>query len=378
VWRWLSGSTWGRVQELAGWETMNVEVRHLQAGPWALLLPYNDQARKIQLTDMLTFDYRGVRSTGLVEHRGFSQAERGRIRMDLAGSDALALLSDADIRPDPTAPLGAQTKVYYDASGVPEDVLRTMISLEMDRLYLGEQYEVDVDPSLHRGKGTATEHARFVNLLSEVTARCQAAGLGIRVGLVSDPGASNRATLRCWFYEPQDKSARVRLSHKVGTLRSWSQSDDAPKATRGVALGPGSGTARKFREVIRDDVEAVWKRKRETAVDAADSTTDADMDTRVTDELNNSAEQSSFDLTAVDAVGMRYGEHYGVGDLVAIELLTGVAKVDTLTVVVVKSDGAATSVELKPGNPDAQSAMFSQRAIVQGLSAQLRQLSARD
>lgn len=375
VWQHISGSTWGRVQEFSDWRTMNVETRHLQAGPWVLLLPFTEQTRKTQLTHMITFDYRGSRVTGLIEHRGFQQGETGGVLMELAGSDALALLGDADIWPDPASPLGAQTTVYYDATGNPEDVMRACIVAQMDRLYGAEQYEVDVDPSQHRGKGTTTFHARFHNLLNQVLARCKNAGLGIRVGLVDNDGSSTRATLRCWFYEPQDRSLRVRLSHKVGTIRTWSQSDDAPKTTRETAGGPGSGTARKFRQVVRDDVEDVWKRKREGFISATDAATDADMDTRATDELNDAAEQSSFDLAAVEAEGMRYGPHYGVGDLVTVELLTGVEKVDSLSVVVVKSDGGATSVELKPGNPDAKDPMFSQRQIVQGLNSQVRNLS---
>jgi hypothetical protein len=72
---------------------------------------------------------------------------------------------------------------------------------------------------------------------------------------------------------------------------------------------------------------------------------------------------------------MRYGTHYGLGDLVTVELLTGVSQVDTLSSVKVTaslSDGLTISPV--PGNADGTNPLFGQAAIVRGIRRQVKAL----
>lgn len=372
IWQQLTGSTWARVGDVTGWSSLTVEPQHLQAGPWTLQLPYDAQTAKISKQHLLTFDFRGERFTGTVEHVGPQSDDNTGVVLELSGVDALTLLGDATCWPVPSAGLDGQDTARWDLTADAETACRALIVANMPRLY-------DIAVPLSRGRGkTVTFSLRFHNLLNQVLSKCAYAGIGVRVGLNQVADSSTRATLACWFYEPQDRSLRVRLTQEIGTLASWSQSDDAPTATRAIVGGGGTGTQRVFRQVTESAVEADWGRKRETFVDARDTTDATVLDQRANEELVNDAAQASFELEATEAAGMRYGDHFTVGDKVTIELLTGVTHVDTLSAAVVTDDSNGTVISLKPGSLDSSHPMFTQAAIVRGLRAQLRALQQED
>lgn len=367
------GAGWGKVSEIRTWRDLSLEPRFMQPGPWSIRLPYDTQTSRLGHANLLTFDYRGNRMTAIIDKVGPQSDDTGRPMVEASGVDALALLGDVLCWPVPASALSTQAEAYYKATGPAETVLRNLMVANFARR--GD--DVVVPPSQGRGASVSLNE-RFSSLLPVVTAKAELAGLGVRMGLVNTT-SSTRAQMQVDFFTPVDKSNRVRLSHKVGTLRSWKQEDNAPTATRVIVAGGGQGALRLFRQVTSAAAETEWGRKREVFQDARDTTSVALLDERGAETLLEAAAQSAFELEAAEAEGMRYGVHFNLGDMVTIELLDEVAAVDRLRAVKLTATGdSGLTVELVPGNPDALNPMFAQAVITRGVRRQVQALERRD
>jgi hypothetical protein len=469
---WVKATAgWRRVSEIQTWTDFDLEPRYLQPGPWSIRMPYDAQTFKLGKTNLLTFDFRGTRMTGVIDKIGPRSDETGALMLEASGADALVLLGDARCWPDPASPLATQNVARYYATGAAETVLRNLIVANM---VTRRKDDIVVAPSQGRG-GTIGLSEDFSNLLEVVLLKCESAGLGIRMGLV-DTGSSTRAEMQVEFFTPEDRSRRVRLSHKVGTLRTWKQEDTAPTGTHAILVAAkeetayaiastdvannsmtivspevtppevaghrfktgslvrfgGAGTVpvplidyrtyyairvdsdtfklattasnaskgiaidlttvhsgsvgvvevtRKLREYRNTAVEGEWSRKRELLVSAsvADTNEEASYTTAGTEALLGATAQSAFELESAEAEGMRYGQHYGLGDTVTVELLTGLSKVDQLRAVKLKATASeGLTVQLVPGNPDAVDPMFAQAATFRAMRRQIEALERRE
>lgn len=230
VWQKVAaGRGWGKVGEIQTWSTLSLEPRFNRPGLWSLTLPWGTQAVQLSKRHLLTFDFRGTRMTGVIERYGAAADENGQPLLEVSGTDALTLLSDAVGWPSPTKPLDGQTEVRYYRVGPAETVISDFVAANLVAR-LG--YELTVAPSLGRG-AEVTVNSPFDNLLAVATDKATLGGIGVRCGLV-DGGSSTKATLTFECYQPRDVSARVWLSHRVGTLRTWRQTDTVPGATRAI------------------------------------------------------------------------------------------------------------------------------------------------
>jgi len=467
-----AGQGWGKVSEIQTWQDVSLEPRFNQPGPWSLQIPVGAQVFQLSKQHLLTFDFRGTRFTGTVEDFGASADEDGRPMFDVSGLDVLSWLSDALAWPTPAAAITAQTEVRYYATGAAEAVLRDLIAANMSTR-LG--YELALPASQGRG-GTITVNASFTNVLETVQEKANLAGLGVRMNLVNTT-SSTRAALTAEFYVPADKSMRVRLSHKVGALRSWKQSDQIPTATRvivqaareqqgttvssvdqatdiirtttahpyrtgdvvvftdgtppaplqagvayhairidsnaifgttwsqgfsdafkvaltranaskGIAINlTSAGVApiavaaqtRQYRLVTDAAAETVWARKRELLVEGSGDDDTATLDETGQQALVEAGGQSGFDLETAEAEGMQYGTHYGLGDTVTVELLTGLSTTEQLGAVrITGSTDTGLKFQAVPGNPDAVNPMFGQAAILRSLKRQVGALQRKE
>lgn len=551
-----AGQGWGQVSEIQTWTDVSFEARFNQPGPWDLSIPIGAQVFELTKTHLVTFDYRGVRYTGTVEDFGAETDENGRPLLKVIGLDVLSWIGDALGWPTPTAPITAQTEIRWYASGPAETVLRDLISANLtNRLGYEISYPID------QGRGASvTVNSTFGNVLEIVREKVNLAGLGVRMNLVN-AAQSTRADLTVEFYVPADKSVRVVLSHRVGSLRGWKQSDQIPTATRAIVqaskeqdsldvvavdtvantiatptgarkivrtrqiesvntsldrittksthgfgkgdritftggtppaplvpgtdyfairvdadtlkvassvananadtalnlttVGAGTVTinririsdldnrlrtgdivtftggippaplevgvpyhairvndhtfkvamtradalegvavdlttagsgqiqvteeSRSYREVIDDAAETEWGRKREVLVVGDAEDTEGSLDDAGLQALADAAGQSGFELETAEAEGMRYGTHYGLGDLVTVELLTGVSSVQALGAVQVSGDAeSGITVKAIPGNPDAVNPMFGQAAILRGFRRQIGALQRKE
>lgn len=363
---------WMKVGELRTWATLMVEPRHLQAGLWSLEMPYDAQALKVTTDRVLTVDFRGQRTTCLLDTFNPKSDDRGQPMLSIGGVDAYSLLGDVTCWPVPLNAIDNQTAEYYTSSGPAEEMLRALAYANMINR---RNDDITFGPHGSRG-GTISLSVRFDNLGEVFATKCAASNLGVRVGLVNTSGT--RAQMKVEFYEPADRSQRVRLSHKVGSIRTWDQSTKLPTVTKAIIGGAGEGTARVMRVVTDAAAETMWGRSREVFIDARDSFDAPVLDERGTEALTDGAGQSSFTVEAAEAEGMKYGTHYQVGDKVTVELMTGTTAVDYLGAVRIEC-GNDTGVKVTPivGNPNGGKPDFDLASVITGLRQRIRKLEQR-
>lgn len=380
LWRKHAEGGWFQTAVLDSWSELALEPRFNQPGTWSMKLAYGKQALKIRKADLVVFDFRGARMTGVIESIGPFADDKGQPFLEVSGMDALTLLGDVICFPDPAQPPNDQTKTHYRATGAAETVLRSLAKANTDRR--GDDYFY---PASEGRGGAIRVTERFSNLLERATKKCNKAGLGIRMGLQETTGT--RARMVVEFFEPRYRQ-RVIFSPSIGTLKTWRQMDAVPAATRAFVLGDGKGVDRKIRLVTSagpnsPDYEARWGRMRETTVDAKGTATDdagtilpsevnAALDEKGEEALAELVTQSSFEMEAAEAQGMRYGVHYFLGDSVNVQLLDGLNVVDVVRMVKVKASTGGVTIEPVPGNPDAANPLFGQAQIVRALNQQVK------
>jgi hypothetical protein len=144
----------------------------------------------------------------------------------------------------------------------------------------------------------------------------------------------------------------------------------------------GSGTlkvserSRGAFEVVDAGAVAIWGR-REVFVD--DRNEDDDQDTTYEDAgreaLDDGAAQTSFEIDVVEPAGMKWVDHFSLGDTVTVSLLPQVSSTTYLGAVRLQSTpDAGTTVQLVPGDPDNAKPLFKQAALIRALRQQVRAL----
>lgn len=375
LWRRVPDTTqWSLVTDLTTWTACTVEPRYLDGGTWSLSMPYDVQGAKVDRRDLLTFDLirdglEPVRlMTGVIKTKPVGADERGKVTQELAGVGALGLLGGVVAWPAPLSPWTAQPVARYDDTGPAEDVLRRLFDRNWNqRLGMGAA----IATSQGRG-GTIKLSLRGHNMLNMARIKAEPAGLAFRMGL--EPLTDTRSQMRIEFYLPQDRSQRVWLSNDIGSLRTWTHEENAPTATRALVAGQGAGAARVFRQVTGPAQEVGWYWPIETFVDARDVDNTTDLDVRGREALADATATSVFDLEAVEAEGIRYGQHFTLGDTVTVDLATGVRATDVLRGVTVTGGEGGVKVRLLPGNPDAARPIYRQAAIIRGLRTDIAAL----
>lgn len=133
-------------------------------------------------------------------------------------------------------------------------------------------------------------------------------------------------------YKPRDLRGQVRFSRGLGNLRSYRYQPAAPTATVAiVGDGSGEGLTRTFVEVLGPKV-ASWGRI-VSVVDRRDTLVTAELTAAGAEALAQAGESAQLATVTVDVPTQRYGVHYGLGDLVSVELNTGIEVADIVRAV---------------------------------------------
>ncbi|MFI7069545.1 siphovirus ReqiPepy6 Gp37-like family protein [Micromonospora sediminicola] len=149
-------------------------------------------------------------------------------------------------------------------------------------------------------------------------------GLGFRTRQ-----ASVGAGILFEVYQPRDLRGQVRFSRGLRNLLGYRYALGAPTASVAiVGDGSGEGTLRKFYE-RSSSAAASWGRT-VAFVDRRDTADAAEIDQALTEALAEGGASAQLETTTVDTATQRYGVHYGLGDLVSVELNTGVVVADVV------------------------------------------------
>lgn len=285
-----------------------------------------------------------------------SAADASPGSVQLSGADDLAVVEGEQAFPDPTLSVEDQGATTYDSrSGKAETVIKG---------YVGDN--VGVSRTVARGDADVPD-ARLVTVAPDLARGSDASFKATfdplmdilkTVGQTSTPQLAPRVTqvgsdLVFDVYAPVDRSADVRFSKRRKNLRAYSVSRSAPTVTHVVVAGGDTGTGRAYTE--RKDATAAnqWRRIRRSFVDQRQTTTVSELQAAGDEELARGRRSGVLSATAVDLPKMRFGEHFGLGDWVAVEAETGVVYVDQVTAVKITiGDKGVEPTLITIGNPD--------------------------
>lgn len=382
--------------ELRGWTKLDVTLKWRGVGSWSISGPARglmtslmEPTRGLIVVDrrgmpLLSAD--GVVISGDVEEDGprawsadGEDAHPGTLT--LAGGDDLAIVADELAFPDPTNAVTSQTAAAYDArSGAAETVIKGYVSANVGSTRASARGDASVPGArtvtvaASSGSGsTVSYQARFDPLLDVVNAMADASSpqLGVRV-------QQSGSALVFDVYETTDRSGRAVFSRARRNLRAYSLTRSMPTATHVVVAGQGEGTARVFRE--RKDTTAAneWGRIVRTFVDQRQTNVSAELDQAGDEALEQGRRTGALSVTAVDTPSMRFGQHFGLGDLVSVELETGVVLTDRVTAAAISvTDAGPQPTQITIGTPDQDTKTTELYALVKRLQTQIGALQRR-
>lgn len=235
----------------------------------------------------------------------------GTITVNFA--EDLAQVVARQVYPNPAQTPETQTTDAWTFSGNAEVALRTLVNLNagpgaltdrrMPQLALGTLASVGSTVDI-----TAERMQPMGELMREIA---QTGGdLGFRVRQVG-------TSLLFEVYDPPDKSDEIRFGFNYGNLKYLAYEVSAPTATVVIAGGQGEGADRYVTERINATERAAWGRyEKLLSTPGEDTAALADEGDR---ELASNAATVRMPSNVVDTDDQRFGIHYGLGDLVAIE-----------------------------------------------------------
>lgn len=260
-------------------------------------------------------------------------------RLSVTGADFLKIVESELAYPDPTQPTSAQTSWFTDdRSGALETVIKAYVSANVGvgrpswRNDTAGQWLVTVPTSL--GRGPAVSYKARMDPLLELIRKLTVADtpeMGVRV--TPDSGA-----LVFDVYEPADKTGTCRFSWSRGNLRRIQWGRSAPTVTHVVVAGSGTGVARNLRERKNTASAAEWRVVTRTFVDERGTAVASELDQAADTELARGRRSAALAAEIVETGQVRYGDAFGLGDRVRVEVDDGVSYVDVVTSVALAAD----------------------------------------
>lgn len=325
-----------------GWvgdyEQFTVTPRHLAIGTASLTVAADHPRLPHLLADgaRMTVDYdrQQILSGPITAQQGTFPTSTSTVTITV--EDDIEILGQVLGWPVPGAAIGAQSAQTHDVrTGPAETVIKQLVQANaVGRLAL--PLTIAPSPTPARGS-TVTAQIRMEQLRDVLIPLATAGGVGISVRQVG-PGL----VLDC--YVPTVRP-RV-LSEESGVLVGGSWSKRRASATRVVVGGQGDGTARVFRLVTDPALETALGTKLEAFRDATDTGSPIQLDDRGRQTLAEGAPAAGISLQLAETATFRYGRTVRVGDIVTVQLATGVTVTDVLGSAVLthsRTDGFAVS-----------------------------------
>lgn len=307
---------------VAGWSDIDVVGRW--NAPWSgsftapatpdLLDQLQPGNRVVVMRDRQVFMAGPIEKPGPYVWEAGSAEAGGPGKISVHFADDLALLAGRVVYPNPAQPATNQTAVASWASTANAEVLmRNLVNLNAGPGALAVRQIPKLILGTLQGVGTnVTLTSRFGALCDELrTAATAGGGLGFRTRQVG-------TNIEFQVYAPVDRSATVRFSRGLGTLRGINYDPEAPATTVAIVGGQGEGTARTIREVV-DPGAATWWRL-EKFIDQRQTNVTAELDAAGAEALATDGESVKLATVTVDTKDIRYGRDYQLGDKAPVEL----------------------------------------------------------
>lgn len=296
--------------------------------------------------------------------------EGGIIERKLGGISDLHVLEDRLTLPAPTLPVSGQNVAYYKDKGAAETIIKKLVSANAGITALSGRRTpgLVIAPSEGRG-GAATINTRLKNLLEEVAAIAETAGL------VLDCFQQANSTDIIFDVHPiKNRARKVRLTSRNDELTSYTNEQTAPTTTAVIVGGQGEGAARTITEFSNNDgwggrrIE-VFKDRRDT--EELDETRKTAME-----ELGKGGAGIDLTFSVHDSQARRFGRDYQVGDIITVELENGAIFTEQLTSARIIWQEGTREVELTVGNSDDDKVTTEEQRRIRALSSQILSLQA--
>lgn len=303
---------------------LSVTVRHNLVSTLSVTVPLEHPRLPELMADgaRLKTSFKGQHliSGPIVSDEGETDGLGGHVTFSI--EDDFRVLRDILGWPVPTSPFSNQSAAEYRTyTGTAEAILKTAVTENgVNRLAVPG---LTVAANLNRGAVIpGGVPLRMHPLMDQMFPAVELAGLGVTVQQVSDD-------LVLDVYEPQLFPRK--LSVKGRTLKTTKWTRSRPTASRVVVGGQGEGTARKFRVVTDATRESTYGMRAETFRDARDDNTDAVLDARGQETLDETAAKNGISIELAGTGIFQYGPGgFSVGDRVPVDIGGGQIITETI------------------------------------------------
>lgn len=297
-------------------------VRFNNVGSWSIKLPYGHP-----LGELLRLPGYGIILTGpdgstIISGPTLSAKltqDQSNVEGDwqISGASDDLFITERLAYPTPsTSDVTAQTDAYDDRVGAAETIIKQYVSVNMGPDAPGVRQVDGLTIEADQGRGlTVAAAARFDNLQELIYNLAQAGGIGYQV-------TQDGLGLEFSVFQPQDRSATIRMDIANRKLSSAVLSYGTAKLTRAIVAGKGEASERSFLERTSAEsllAETQWGRRIESFIDARGANNSDELETAGDEKLvDNGKTITELSVTPSDDLNMAYGVDWFLGDRVTV------------------------------------------------------------
>jgi hypothetical protein len=249
-------------------------------------------------------------------------------KLTISFADDFALIAAHEMYPDPTQDVEGQAVDNWTFTGNAELALRELVDTQAGENALApRQIPQLVLGALAGVGGDVTVTADRMQMAGDVARKIAevGGGLGFRTRQ-----SGNQILFE--VYSPPDKSGTVRFGFGLGNLKYISYEVTAPTATSVSVGGQGDGADRYMIERTNPDEMDAWGRFEKHVARPGNGYL-PDLQDDGDRALADGAATTRLTTNVSDSPTQRFGEHYNVGDVVAVESWPGEQVADVVRTV---------------------------------------------
>lgn len=322
------------IGEIDDEQELEVNVRHLEAGAWKVVLDASSaSAELLEVGEGILFEVDGtIRLSGPKRPHTTEVSEedggRGTITFNGESDSAIRRVIWPAYDELITSSGTTQSSAYVVLSGAAETVIRTLVDRQAGPSALSERRQDGLVLSTDQGRGsTVTTKTRFEDLRETIHGLAEAGGIGWDI-------IQSGSDLELVFYEPADLSETARFSVDLGNVTSYTYELTPPEVTDVIVGIGGEDTSRIFyRFAERDQLwphlireELIDQRQVDpTASPGDDDYVDPDeaAEQAATERLEEGRGVASVKFEPIDTERLAAGRDYDRGDTVTFETELG-------------------------------------------------------
>lgn len=288
-------------------------------------------------------------------------------------TDDLARIAGYLTYPDPTSAFASQNTAADDVYSITttnaETIIRTLVDDNCGPSAIAARQIPSLVLDSVASVGTSTSiSTRFEPLLDPCRAVASNDGLGFRT-------RQDAGQIKFGVYAPADRTSTARFSAGLGNLRNVAFRYSAPTATSELVQGGDTGT-RAYVEVTSGDA-ATWYRVEKLIDQTGTDNSNGELTQAGNLAFGDDGAQANLSTETVDTPDLRAGVDFGLGDLVTVELPTGLEVADlvrTIRLTATPNEGELVTSVI--GSSDETTASRTIR-VVRELGRRLGRLEAR-